>query len=68
MYGILKKNHLNPKYNIKIPLKLAMKMLHKYTIISIIFSSILGHNLYNLNLGNYFIYNDYLGGEGRGDL
>lgn len=44
-----------------------MKMLHIYTIISIIFSSISVHNLYSLGLENYFIYNDYSGEEG-GDL
>ena len=42
----------------KIPLKLAMKMLHIHTINSVIFSSILGHNLYNLGLENCLIYND----------
>ena len=35
-----------------------MKMLYIYTIISVIFSSISGHNLYNLCLENCLIYND----------
>lgn len=30
-----------------------MKMLYKYTVISIIFSRIPDHNLYNLGLENY---------------